>query len=100
MSLAQPAAKPPAGLEAPYQKGWRRAESEVIDEAEKKGHSRECWGYIAVGAILFVGGSAITIGTLLSSEGENITILYGAIAGGLVLMGTGVYKYFSKTRVD
>ena len=46
MSLAQPAAKPPLGLEVAYDKGWRRAEKEGIKEAEKKGHSGECWGYI------------------------------------------------------
>ena len=100
MSLAQPAAKPPAGLEAPYDQGWRTAQSEVIKEAEKKGHSGECWGYIAAGAMLFVVGSGITIGTFVSSDGTNATIWYGAIAGGLVLMGTGVVKYFSKERVD
>ena len=100
MSLAQPAAKPPPGLEAAYDKGWKRAEKEVIEEAEKKGHSRECWGYIAVGGILFVVGSAITIGTFVYSSGGNVTVAYGAIAGGLVLMGTGIFKYFSKERVD
>ena len=100
MSLAQPAAKPPVGLEAVYDKGWRRAEKEGIEEAEKKGHSGECWGYIGVGGILFVVGSAITIGTLVSSDGQNVTIAYGAIAGGLVLMATGVFKYFFKESKD
>ena len=100
MSLAQPAAKPPLGLEVAYDKGWRRAGKEGIKEAEKKGHSGECWGYIGVGGILFVVGSAITIGTLVSSEGQSVTIAYGAIAGGLVLMATGVFKYFSKESRD
>ena len=72
----------------------------LIDEAHKKGHSRECWGYIAVGGTLFAVGCAVTIGTFMFSEGQNVTLFYGAIVVGLVLMGTGVSKYFSKESLD
>ena len=100
MSLAQPAAKPPVGLEVPYDKGWRRAEKEGIKEAEKKGHSGECWGYIGAGAMLFLVGWAVTIATFVFSDGQRVSIWFGAIVVGFVLMATGVFKYFFKESKD
>ena len=36
MGLSRPAGKPPAGFETVYQKGWKKAETDGIDEAHKK----------------------------------------------------------------